>query len=69
MELGWRVGDGGDWHHDQIWVDAGLVSKGILHGSAGVKVSDMNTLVDSLYIRPLASYGPGHHKRRPNEPV
>ena len=36
MELGWRVGDGGDWHHDQIWVDAGLVPRGLLHDSAGV---------------------------------
>ena len=38
MELGCRVGDGGDWHHDQIRVDTGLVPRGVLHDSAGVAV-------------------------------
>ena len=36
VELGWLVGDGGDWHHDQIQVDAGLVPRNVSHGSAGV---------------------------------
>ena len=38
VELSWRVGDGVDRHHDQIWIDVGLVLKEVLPDSAGVVV-------------------------------
>ena len=28
--------DGGDWYHDQVRFDAGLVPRGVSHDSAGV---------------------------------
>ena len=36
VELGWRVGDEDEWHHDQIRVDVGLVPTGVSHDSADI---------------------------------
>ena len=34
MELAWWVGDGDEWHHDQIQVDVCLIPTGVPHDSA-----------------------------------
>ena len=34
VELGWQVSDGDEWHHDEIWIDFGLVWRFVLTSSS-----------------------------------
>ena len=48
VELGWWVGDGDERHHDEIWIDFGLVWRCVSHDSVEVVVASFEYTFDSI---------------------